>query len=96
MSVLTIIGILAAVYLAWSYAGPAIQAASSVSRQSIAVDHEPMDRETAACMCCDLADYFESLGDEDSVRMCGRLADRVVAGDRTEEPTGGAIDVATA
>ncbi len=89
---LTIIGVAAAAYLAWSYVRPAIPAAASVSQQPGPSPTQPMDRETAACMCCDLADYFELLGDSDAVEKVGELSQRIIVGDRM---TGGMTDAAT-
>ncbi len=72
MNLLTLFGIAAAAYLVWSYTRGRISMTTPATMPDI------ITREEASCMCCDLAEFFELRGDEESLRLVGELSKRII------------------
>ena len=77
MSLLTIAGIAAGAWLAWSYGRDFLQPKGQFLDQWHREDE--LDEDAAACMCCDLSRFFGDRGDTEAQKLVGELAKRVVA-----------------
>ena len=78
MSLLTIAGIAAGLWLAWSY-GRDLLPRSNCQVFDQWQREDELDEDAAACMCCDLSRFFADRGDREAQKLVGELAKRVVA-----------------
>ena len=77
MNLLTIAGIAAGAWLAWSYGRDFFRPKGQFLDQWHREDE--LDEDAAACMCCDLSRFFGDRGDTEAQKLVGELAKRVVA-----------------
>ena len=78
MSLLTIAGIAAGAWLAWSYGRDLLPRPNGQFIDQWQREDE-LDEDAAACMCCDLSRFFADRGDREAQKLVGELAKRVVA-----------------